>query len=270
MKLSRLYTNNDEIFSPINFNEGLNVVQASVQHPKDDDKSSHCLGKNLLIDVIDFCLLKAVGKKGHFLKTRDDLFSSLVFFLEIQLNAGGFVTVRRPVLESTKISFKRHSERHQDFSASPDRDWDHLKVTLRAACTMLDGYLELSAIKPWPYRKGVSYFMRKQEDYANEFQLRKYMSSTHRSWKPYVARVLGLNETPLVDKYLADAEFENLKARRDELQREATVKVTDYEKLRASITVKKDEVEQKVSSLDKFDFKEQESGLSQELAYGHL
>ena len=83
MKLSRLYTNDDSVFVPIDFREDLNAIVARIQHPTDEDKSSHCLGKTLIIDVIDFCLLKTVGKKGHFLKTRDDLFGNLVFFLEI-------------------------------------------------------------------------------------------------------------------------------------------------------------------------------------------
>ena len=266
MKLSRLYTDDGATFRPIDFRKGLNAVLARVQHPKDDDKSSHCLGKTLLIDVIDFCLLKTVGTKGHFLKTRDDLFADLVFFLEIEINTGRFVTVRRPVREATKISFKRHMERHQDLNTISDDKWDHLNVSLAAGVRMLNGYLELSPIKPWSYRKGVSYFMRRQEDYVNEFQLEKFKYGSHKGWKPYMARVLGFDDTLLTKKYEADAAHAQVKVRRDELQGEVTIKVADYEKLRASITVKKDEVEQKVAALDEFDFKAQESGLNEELA----
>jgi uncharacterized protein YydD (DUF2326 family) len=266
MKLSRLYTNDDSVFAPIDFREGLNAIVARIQHPADDDKSSHCLGKTLIIDVIDFCLLKTVGKKGHFLKTRDDLFGDLIFFLEIELGKGGFVTVRREVLESTKIAFMRHQERHRNFTNTPDDEWDHAGVSLSASVRMLDGYLELLAIKPWSYRKGFSYFLRRQEDYSNEFQLRKFMSGNHKDWKPYVARVLGFDETAIIEKYEADADESAIKSQRDEAQSDVTVKVSDYEKLQARILAKGDEVSGKLAALDRFDFNAQEIGLNQVLA----
>jgi uncharacterized protein YydD (DUF2326 family) len=266
MKLSHLYTNDDSVFTPIKFRDDLNAVVARIQHLSDDDKSSHCLGKTLIIDVIDFCLLKTVGTKGHFLKTRDDLFGDLIFFLEIELGVGEFVTVRREVRDSTKIAFVRHQERHHNFNGTPDDKWDHAAVSLSASVRMLDGYLELTAIKPWSYRKGFSYFLRRQEDYSNEFQLRKFMSGSHKDWKPYVARVLGFDETAIAEKYEADAEENLIKSQRDEAQSDVTVKVSDYEKLQARILAKGDEVSAKVSSLDRFDFNAQEIGLNQELA----
>jgi len=266
MKLSRLYTNDDSVFVPIDFREGLNAIIARIQHPTDDDKSSHCLGKTLIIDVIDFCLLKTVGKKGHFLKTRDDIFGDLIFFLEIELEKGDFVTVRRAVREATKIAFVRHQDGHCNFNNTGDDKWDHVGVSLSASVKMLDGYLELTAIKPWSYRKGFSYFLRRQEDYSNEFQLRKFMSGNHKDWKPYVARVLGFNENAIAEKYEADADENAIKSQRDEAQSDVTVKVSDYEKLQARILAKGDEVSAKVSSLDRFDFNAQEIGLNQELA----
>ncbi|MCH6258983.1 DUF2326 domain-containing protein [Puniceicoccaceae bacterium K14] len=266
MKLSRLYTNDDSVFVPIDFREGLNTIVARIQHPTDDDKSSHCLGKTLIIDVIDFCLLKSVGKKGHFLKSRSDLFETLVFFLEIELKKGDFVTVRRGVREATKIAFVRHQGRHLNFNNATDDKWDHTDVSLSPSVRMLDGYLELTAVKSWSYRKGFTYFLRRQEDYSSEFQLRKFMSGNHKDWKPYVARVLGLVETSIVEKYEADAEENTIKRQRDDAQGDVTVKVSDYEKLQARILAKGDEVNGKVSSLDRFDFNAQESGLNQELA----
>ena len=266
MKLSRLYTNDDSVFVPIDFREGLNAIIARIQHPTDDDKSSHCLGKTLIIDVLDFCLLKTVGKKGNFLKTRDDFFGNLIFFLEIYLEKERFLTVRREVRNATKISFVRHQERHLDFNNMPDDKWDHTAVSLSASKRLLDGYLELTAIKPWSYRKGFSYFLRGQEDYSNEFQLRKFMAGNHKDWKPYVAKVLGFDETAIIKKYEADADETYIKNQRDEAQGDVTMKVTNYEKLQARILAKGDEVTEKVSALDRFDFKAQEIGLNQELA----
>jgi len=266
MKLSRLYTNDNTLFKPVNFREGLNAIIARIQHPTDDDKSSHCLGKTLIIDVIDFCLLKSVGKKGNFLKVRDDLFGNLIFFLEIELQNGGFLTLRRAVDDATKIAFVHHQERHQDLSGTSDDHWDHVGVSLSASVKMLDGYLALTAIKPWSYRKGFNYFLRRQEDYANEFQLRKFMNGNHKDWKPYVAKVLGFDETKILEKYEADTEESVLRSQRDDAQSNVAVKMSDYEKLKARILAKSDEVSGKVESLDRFDFNAQELGLNQQLA----
>lgn len=266
MKLSRLYTNDDSIFTPINFRGGLNAIIARIQHPTDDDKSSHCLGKTLIIDVIDFCLLKSVGKKGHFLKVRDDLFRNLIFFLEIQLEHGRFLTIRRAVDDATKIAFLHHEDRHQDLKRTTDDKWDHVGVSLSASVKMLDGYLGLTAIKPWSYRKGFNYFLRRQEDYSNEFQLRKFMSGSHKDWKPYVAKVLGFDESAILNKYDADADESLIRSRRAEAQGEVTVKISDYERLKARILAKSDEVSEKMDALDRFDFNAQELGLNQKLA----
>lgn len=265
MKLSRLYTNRPTLFTPIRFRQGLNVLIARVRHPKDPDKLSHCLGKTLLIDVIEFCLLKKVGTQDHFLKTRDDLFGDLVFYLEIELHGGGYVTVRRPVREATNIAFKRHADPNQDFNALADDQWDHPKVNLTQAVKLLDSMLALSTIKPYVYRHGVAYFMRRQGDYRDEFHLSKFVGKDI-NWKPYIAKILGLDDRPLIEKYEADAEQTKIKAKRDGLQAEIAVKPSDYEKLRASIAVKRDEVGRKVTALDKFEFHPQEIALTQELA----
>jgi len=265
MKLSHLYTNKPAIFAPIRFREGLNVILARIQHPKEYEKTGHNLGKTLLIDVIDFCLLKNVGTNGHFLKTREDLFGQLVFYLELHLHTSGYVTIRRPVRDATSIAFKRHAEPHKDFTTLADDKWDHVDVSLTASVKLLDSYLKLTAIKPWPYRTGVGYFMRRQADYGDEFRLSKFRGGDIH-WKPYVARVLGFDDELLKRKYDADAEKKRIESRRNELQAEVSVKVSDYEKLRASIAVKRDEVERKVSAIDQFDFHQQENALTQELA----
>ena len=265
MKLSHLYTNNDSVFMPIKFRDDLNAIVARIQYPSDDDKSSHCLGKTLIIDVIDFCLLKAVGTKGIFLKTREDIFGELIFFLEIQVRKEIFITVRRAVRKATKIAFMRHEKKYLNLSQTPDEKWNHTDVSLTDSVRMLDGYLNLEAIKPWPYRKGFGYFLRRQEDYVDEFELRKFMSGKHKDWKPYIAKVLGFDDRPLIDKYEADAEANVIKAERDKAQREVTIDVADYEKLQANILTKIENVSGKLLALDRFDFNAQEIGLNQEL-----
>ena len=265
MKLSHLYSDRPSIFPPIRFRDGLNVVLAHIRHPKDDSKIGHCLGKTLLIDILDFCLLKKVNK-DHLFRRQSELFSDFVFFLEIQLPEGGYLTIRRSAAEITKIAFKRHEERWQNFSDLPEPEWDHWRETFDNAVVLLDSLLAFTSIKPWPYRKGLGYFLRGQSDYGNVFQLTKFGAGKHKDWKPYLARVIGFDDALLTAKYEADAASKKLQDNAAELQAEITLKPKDFDKLRASITVKRDEVETKVRALDTFDFHGQETELTREVA----
>lgn len=264
MKLSRLYSDQPALFVPIDFREGLNVILANIQRPKDPSALGHNLGKSLLIDIIDFGLLKEV-KKEHFFKSRSDLFASFVFFLEIQLPSGGYLTIRRSAAEPTKIAFKHHPLRHQDFTLLPQEQWDHWRESFDNAVKLLDSYLAFTPIKPWSYRKGVSYFLRTQQDYFDVFKLAKFVG-TNKQWKPYLARVLGFDDQLLSAKYEADADCEKHTAEQKELQAELTLKSSDFEKLRASIALKRDEVAGKLRCLDAFDFLGQETAMARELA----
>lgn len=265
MKLSHLYCNQPVLFEPIRFREGLNVILAHIRHPKDNTKIGHNLGKTLLIDIIDFGLLKGINK-DHLLKRRDDIFAAFVFFLEIQLPSGSYVTIRRSAAEPTKIAFKRHAQPHQDFTDLHETEWDHWRETFDNAVMLLDSMLAFTSIKPWSYRKGLGYFLRGQADYGNVFQLAKFGPGKHKDWKPYLARVLGFDDAILTAKYDADTDYARQSTERAELQAEITLKPNDFEKLRASITVKRDEVDAKVRALDAFDFHGQEVSLAREVA----
>jgi len=265
MKLSHMYSDQPGLFPPIRFREALNVVLGHIRHPKDDSKIGHCLGKTLLIDILDFCLLKQV-RKDHLFRRKSEVFSDFVFFLEIQLPDGGFLTIRRSAAEPTKIAFKRHLDRWQNFSELPEPEWDHWRETFDNAVVLLDSLLAFTPIKPWSYRKGLGYFLRGQNDYGNVFQLTKFGAGKHKEWKPYLAKVLGFDDALLTAKYEADAEVAKLQASAAELQAEITFKPKDFDKLRASITVKRDEVDAKARAIDAFDFHAQETGLAREAA----
>jgi len=265
MKLSYLYSDQPDTFAPIRFRDGFNVVLAHIHNPKDGSKLGHNLGKTLLIEILDFCFLKKVTK-DHLFKRRADLFSGFIFFLEIQLPNGNFLTTRRSAAEPTKIAFKRHNEARQDFSELPESAWDHWRETFDNAVVLLDSILAFTSIKPWSYRKGLGYFLRGQNDYGNVFQLSKFGVGKHKDWKPYIAKVLGFDDAVLTEKYEADAASAKLRNDAAEVQAEVTLKSKDFDKLRASIAVKRDEVETKVRAIDAFDFHGQEIELAREVA----
>ena len=116
MKLSKIYSNNSK-FKPILFNSGFSVIFGDVEKGRDLDKKTgeHNIGKTSLVYLIDFLLLKTVNKKTFFAKNKEVL-SDWIFFLEIELNDGRFLTIKRAVNPNTKISFKEHFSKDQDYS----------------------------------------------------------------------------------------------------------------------------------------------------------
>ena len=116
MQLSRLYSNLDAIFTPIEFNcreraTFINAVFAEIRHPKDRSKDSHNLGKTTLVHLLDFMMLKDIGTGDSFLSKHVDRFDKFRFFIEVALNEGDYVTIRRTVADSGKIAIKRHDAR---------------------------------------------------------------------------------------------------------------------------------------------------------------
>lgn len=83
MKISKIYTNFDHLFTPIEFNDGVNIVIAEIRIPENINKSSHNLGKTTLGKVIDYCLLKE-RDKDFFLFKHVDTFKQFVFLLRLK------------------------------------------------------------------------------------------------------------------------------------------------------------------------------------------
>jgi uncharacterized protein YydD (DUF2326 family) len=263
MKLSKIYSNREEIFQPIFFNDGFNVIFGKVKKPKESDKDSHNLGKTLLIHLIDFLLLKEL-KAGHFLYDNKKDFRGFEFYSEILLNSGEYLTIKRCVDNNTKICFKTHEDKFQDFRNLGDKQWD-CKLTIRKAVTRLDSYLSLDPIAPWSYRKGVSYFLRTQNDYQDVFQISKFSVGEHAEWKPYLAKLLGFDDSLLKDKYENDKIIEGREEFKAEYEKTLTTKAEEYDKLKGAIEIKKREIKEAYENIDKFNFYEKELGINKEL-----
>ena len=189
MKLSRLYSSKPDLFEPVEFVQGLNVVMAEIRLPENRNRDTHNLGKTTLGRLLDFAFLAKRDPK-FFLFKHVELFKDFIFFLEIELDDASFVTIRRGVEEATKISFKRHEAGHQDLSGLPLAEWDHQEMPFDRARDLLDGLLDWRALKPWAFRKGLGYLLRSQDDFRDVFHLRKF-AAAHSDWKPFLAHVLG-------------------------------------------------------------------------------
>lgn len=254
MKLSRLYSNKPDKLGPVTFASGLNVILAEIRVPANRKKDTHNLGKTTLGQMIDFCLLSTRNPK-FFLFKHAPLFNDFVFFLEIEVLNGSYITIRRPVTEATKISFKHHSTPGKDFSDLPEAQWDHANVAFDKAQKLLDGAMDLRDLKPWSYRKVIGYLLRSQEDFLDVFQLKKF-SGPHSDWKPFLAHLLGFNDELIQAHYAKEKALEEKKEEEKIIRRELGTTVGDISKIEGLLLLKQNEAEKKQSILDAFDFQQ--------------
>lgn len=82
MKISRLYSNRSELFEPVDFVPGMNVVLAEIRLPENRQKDTHNLGKTTLGRLLDYCFLSQRDSK-FFLHHHIDIFKEFVFFLRL-------------------------------------------------------------------------------------------------------------------------------------------------------------------------------------------
>jgi uncharacterized protein YydD (DUF2326 family) len=267
MKLSKIYANKSS-FKTIVFKPGFNVIYGDVESMPDiiaGKPHEHNIGKTSLVHLIDFMLLKGASKGDTFVKHQDK-FSGWIFFLEIRLNSGSYLTIKRCVIPNTKISFKEHYSPNQDFSQETDWTYDDLllntKIDDENPIKMLNNYLAFDVLKDFNYRKTLGYLLRDQDSYKNVFELDKF-KGPHSAWKPVLFELLGFDPLDLEKKYELEShkkDDERYIARLQEDQESDEV----Y-KIRAAIEVKKRDRDTAKTKVDSFDFFEKEQGINIEL-----
>ena len=263
MKLSKFYSNKPELFQPVDFVSGLNVIMAEIRLPENRDKDTHNLGKTTLGRLLDFGLLAGRDAK-FFLFKHEELFKDFVFFLEIDLANASYVTLRRSVAEASKISFKRHQTGHEDLSKLAIQDWDHQEVPFERARDLLDGLLDWRALKPWAYRKGLGYLLRSQDDFREVFQLRKF-ANAHADWKPFLAHILGFNAKIVAEHYEKEEELTKKQATAQTIKNELGGSIEDISKIEGLLLLKQKDAERKQKLLDAFDFRTQDKDRTKQL-----
>lgn len=258
MKLRKLYTNNPKIFSPIIFNDELNVVFGNIQCHKDTGKDTHNIGKTTLGILLNFCLLSE-DTKNIFLSRRRDIFSSLVFFLEIELLDGSFLTIRRSVESPSKIHIMLHDTCNNDFSEFPSEHWDHHDLTVPKAKQIIDGRAKLLALKSWSYREYARKFIRLQTNFLDTFG-KPSSASKDKNWKPFVAFLLGVG-ADIAEYYRVKEQLEAQSG----LCKSKTLASKDLGQVNGSIDVKKQERKRLLEDLETLDFQEEDRRYIDEL-----
>lgn len=267
MKLNKLYTNKDN-FKNIKFNDGLNVVYADVKTKVSTNKNAHNLGKTLLSEIIDILLLKGITPKNHFLFTTKDengksVFTSYIFYLEILLNSGKFLTIRRDVLNHSKIAFSLNEQQTKDFN--PPNKWDEEEIPIDKAKVLLGEYLNFDFFKnkEYDYRKSLNYSIRRQGDYADIYRLTKF-KGRDLFWKPFMFDFLGFNGELLKEKYEKDKNKEGIKNYISKLKNEFSINVDDRDEIVAQLQIKENQSKEMTKQIDKFNFYEQDKSLIKE------
>ena len=262
MKLSKLYTNNKSLFPPIIFNDGFNVVRGRVTNFSEKKKDSHNLGKTLLIDVIDFCLLRRINE-NFFTNKIPKKYHGLEFYLELSLGGDKYLTIKRKIDNNTKISFFESVEKHRDLTIKEFNHWDKSDLPLEKSKEFLDGKLNLTSITPYNYRKGISYFLRKQNDYLDVFQVFKFSAGKHVSWKPYIGKILGFSEKTIEEKYKASEKVVEKDKELEILRSKTILPDESVDKIRARTEAETELIKKMEYHLDLFDFKEADLQISQ-------
>jgi uncharacterized protein YydD (DUF2326 family) len=263
MKLSRLYCNKPELFGPIDFAPGLNVVLAEIRLPENRKKDTHNLGKTTLGRILDFAFL-AGRDNSFFLFKHFDIFKDFIFFIEVELLDASYLTVRRGVEEATKISFKKHEARYQDFTSLGDGGWDHFELPFERAREMLDSLLDWRALGKWNFRKEIGYLLRSQDDYRDVFQLQKF-AYAHAEWKPFVAHILGFTAEIVEEHYRRGEELQQKQQNVATITAELGGTIEDISKIEGLLLLKQKEAEKKQKLLDAFDFRAQDKARTKEL-----
>jgi uncharacterized protein YydD (DUF2326 family) len=260
MKLSKLYSNKPDTFSPVDFVPGLNIVLGEIRLPENRNRDTHNLGKTTLGRLLDFCFLSRYHK-NFFLFKNSILFKDFIFFLELELEDSSYVTIRRSVEEASKIAFKRHEACRQDLSALSLTDWDHQNIPFDRARELLDGMLDWRTIKPFKYRNVLGYLLRSQEDFREVFQLNKFKSKQS-NWIPFLANLLGFNAQLVNDRYEKVAELSDKKTAEKTIKRELNISANDISKIEGLLQLKSKEAEKKQTFLNTFDFRSQDKELT--------
>lgn len=263
MKLSKLYANQPAKFEAVKFSDGLNVILAEIRLPENRKRDTHNLGKTTFGRILDFCLLSSRDSR-FFLFKHQDIFKSFIFFLEVELLDGTYLTIRRGVEESSKISFKKHTEPGQNFSSLPEQEWDHSQVPFERARDLLDGLLDLHAVKPWDFRQGLGYLLRSQDDYRDVFQLRKFAGG-HADWKPFLAHVLGFNADLVDQHYQKETALEQKQAAINTIKSELGGSIDDASKVEGILLLKQKEAEKRQGLLNAFDFRANDKNKTKEV-----
>lgn len=270
MKLSKLYSNKP--FHNTTFNSGLNVIFADVK-AKSTPNSSHSIGKTKFIRLLDFLLLKRITPKKHFLTSTKDpetntlKFNGYEFYLEILLNSGKYLTVKRTVLDSSKVSMRLSEESVKKYIIP--EDWEFINITIDDARQKFNEYLDFDFFKQNPsldYRDTINYSLRVPDDgdYGDLFKLSKF-TFDEKKWKTFMFSLLGFDSSNVSEKYKIEDEIKQKVKTIKEQEEGFNIQSNQKDEIEGFIQVLKKAKQERIQELDSLNFYNQDNRLIVEL-----
>ena len=265
MKLSKLYSNKEN-FKNITFNlNGLNVIYADMKTKPSDSKSTHGIGKTKISELIDFLLLKQI-KKEHFLfkinpETDSFYFGDYVFYLEILLNDGKYLTIKRSANfnDNTKIEFAINDNSVDDYH--PPTNFDIKLNSFDQSKNVLKNLLKINLFNKdqYNYRNGLSYCLRTYPlDYSDVYKLNKFKGQD-KDWKPFIFELLGFEGILLYEKYGLDKNINEIKTFIQKIKKEFSVDTVYRDDFIGKYQFLEKEIEKYSENIDKLNFYELEN-----------
>jgi|GEM_PF-917492 len=241
MKLSKLYSNK-ESFKNITFNDDINFILSK----------DHSVGKSVLFNLLDFCLLKQ--SKGFLDKEQ---FKDYIFYLELKINNTKYLTIKRPTIGRANIECKvtRLSVMLLDLEEFDKKD------TLAKIKLFVQDILNFDIDD---YRKYITYFLKDQNNQSDEFKLNKFLRSRDIDYKPIISSLLGIDGSKIKKQYELDNEIKSIKTKlssKNDTLKNSRAK----EDILEEINVYKKQVKEKEERYKKFDFYLGEKNISKEL-----
>jgi uncharacterized protein YydD (DUF2326 family) len=295
MKLSKLYCNKPFHNTTFITNRGgVNVILGDAIGKKEGD-NSHDLGKTKIGEIIDFMLLSGVTKDTFFLTgkkkqegikqpffqqneikyktlTKDDeksqLFEEYEFYLEVSLNSGKYLTIKRGVDNPTKIYFKHHNTSSDGYLFY--QDWDK-NLPFDKAKDYLNEQLDFDFCKDnnESYRRLLGYSIRLQGDYDyrhdNVFQVNMFQKGGHSEWKPLVFSLLGFDGSILKTKYTLEKEIQTGNQSIRNQEKGFGIKSDEKDRLIGKIQIKSSEKELLEKEIYNLNFYEQDKKIIKDL-----
>ena len=131
------------------------------------------------------------------------------------------------------------------------------------AIDRLNELVDLEAIFPYTYRKGLGYIMRRQSDYDEVFRISKFQYGADKNWKPFVSLLLGLEHELSEQKYTHDDNIKELEKKLEILEDEAGSKSDEFDEIRGLIELRQNAAEKMRKELDAFSFQNIESQINE-------
>lgn len=270
MKLSKLYSN--KAFHNTEFNLGLNVIFADVK-AKASPNSSHSIGKTKFIRLLDFLLLKKVVPKKYFLTSTKDnetntlKFNGYEFYLELLLNSGSYLTIKRTVADSSKISMKLSESSVSGFEIP--KSWDLESIGIDESKEKLNEFLNFDFFKRNPgldYRDTINYSLRipDEGDYTDLFKLSKF-TFDEKKWKTFMFSLLGFDSTAVAEKYNVEEEIKQKNKVIREQEEGFNINSNQKDEVEGFIQVLTKSKQERIQELDSLNFYNQDNKLIVEL-----